>query len=129
MPQNQIQNRSCVRSYVDIDKLTALQQSLAENQETLQKAAELFASLADPTRLRILFALREGGELCVCDLADILQMQVSAISHQLRRLRDRGLVQNRREGPTIYYSLRNESGIAKAFQFLKSMFSELISND
>ena len=124
MTDKQLQSRSCVRSYVDFSKLTSLQQNLAADQETLQETAQLFAILGDATRLRILSALREGDELCVCDLADILQMQVSAVSHQLRRLRDRGLVQNRREGPTIYYSLRVGESFRQALKFMESFLRE-----
>ena len=70
----------------------------------LERTAELFKVLGDPTRMQILTALFDR-ELCVCDIADLLGMTQSAISHQLRLLRNSHLVKNRREGKSIYYSL------------------------
>ena len=70
----------------------------------LERTAELFKVLGDPTRMQILTAL-VSQELCVCDIADLLGMTQSAISHQLRLLRNSHLVKNRREGKSIYYSL------------------------
>jgi DNA-binding transcriptional ArsR family regulator len=66
--------------------------------------AQTFALLGDPTRTRLLDALSRR-ELCVCDLANLLGMSLSAISHQLRLLRTARLVKSRREGRVIYYSL------------------------
>ncbi len=70
----------------------------------LERTAELFKAFGDPTRMHILTALFDR-ELCVCDISDLLGMTQSAISHQLRLLRNIGLVKNRREGKSIYYSL------------------------
>jgi DNA-binding transcriptional ArsR family regulator len=67
---------------------------------------EMFGALADPTRVRMLYALTTG-EMCVRDLALLVGVSESAVSHQLRLLRDRRLVRSRREGTTIYYSLDN----------------------
>jgi ArsR family transcriptional regulator len=69
--------------------------------------AQIFHALADPTRVRILSALRQG-ELCVGDLAQALNMSISAISHQLRLLRELRLVRNRRRGRHIYYTLDDD---------------------
>jgi DNA-binding transcriptional ArsR family regulator len=67
--------------------------------------AEMFRLLADPTRTRILFALADGEERYVCDLAGAVQMPESSVSHALRLLRIAGVVKNRRDGRHIYYSL------------------------
>lgn len=69
--------------------------------------AELFKTFGDPTRIRILYVLSQG-ELCVNDLADILNMTPSAISHQLRLLKQTRLVKSRRDGKQIYYSLDDD---------------------
>ena len=71
----------------------------------LERIAELFKVLGDPTRMQILTALFVQNELCVCDISDLLGMSQSAISHQLRLLRTTHLVKTRREGKSIYYSL------------------------
>jgi ArsR family transcriptional regulator, lead/cadmium/zinc/bismuth-responsive transcriptional repressor len=73
----------------------------------LEKLSQMFKILADPTRLRILFAL-EKREMCVCDLAALLEISESAVSHQLRFLRGANLVRNRRDGTILYYRLVDE---------------------
>ena len=70
----------------------------------LERLAQTYKVLGDPTRLRIVMALI-GGEMCVCDLAAFLELSESAVSHQLRRLKDLALVKNRRDGQILYYSL------------------------
>jgi DNA-binding transcriptional ArsR family regulator len=67
--------------------------------------AERFKLLSDPGRVRIIYALLEAGELCVCDLAATVEASESATSHQLRQLRLAGLVRARKEGRTVYYRL------------------------
>ena len=74
------------------------------SQQYIQPLADVFKVLGDPTRLRILRVLM-NQEVCVRDIADELGMGQSAVSHQLRILRDARLVQFRRDGKTIYYSL------------------------
>jgi DNA-binding transcriptional ArsR family regulator len=69
-----------------------------------QDVATLFSVLADPTRVRLVAALAER-ELCVCDLANVLGMRQSAVSHQLRLLRALRVVRTRKEGRVVYYSL------------------------
>ncbi|MFD3005410.1 ArsR/SmtB family transcription factor [Thermus tengchongensis] len=71
----------------------------------LQEAVLLLKALADPTRMRLLLALKAAGELCVCDLALLAGVSVSAVSHQLRLLRQARLVAFRREGKQVYYHL------------------------
>lgn len=83
----------------------ALVQAQALSERTIERLNRLFSSLADPTRLRILHALLVTDELCVCDLAVIADLSVSAVSHQLRLLRDRDLVRARRHGRVVYYRL------------------------
>ena len=75
--------------------------------ETLYDLAELFKIFGDSTRIRILYALFEE-EMCVCDIAQLLNMTQSAISHQLRLLKQSKLVKNRRDGKTVYYSLADD---------------------
>lgn len=76
-------------------------------EEMLYDLAELFKVFGDSTRTRILWALDEA-EMCVCDIAYLLNMTQSAISHQLRVLKQAKLVKNRREGKIVFYSLEDE---------------------
>ncbi len=72
--------------------------------EVMSSLAELFKLFSDPTRLKILMCL-SVHELCVCDLAQLIDMNQSAVSHQLRLLKQARLVKNRREGKSMFYSL------------------------
>jgi DNA-binding transcriptional ArsR family regulator len=83
-------------------------QERALPERTIDRLSRLFSAFADPTRLRILHALNLTQELCVCDLAALTDLSVSAVSHQLRLLRDRELVHARRDGRMVYYSLADE---------------------
>lgn len=76
-------------------------------EEVLYDLAELFKVFGDSTRTRILWALDEA-EMCVCDIAYLLNMTQSAISHQLRVLKQAKLVKSRREGKIVFYSLEDE---------------------
>ena len=77
------------------------------DEEDLYDLAELFKVFGDTTRIRILYVLFES-EMCVCDIAALLSMSQSAISHQLRVLKQARLVRSRREGKTVYYFLADD---------------------
>lgn len=77
------------------------------DEDKLYDLAELFKIFGDSTRIRILFVLFEE-EVCVCDLAEVLNMTQSAISHQLKILKQSKLVQSRREGKSVFYSLADD---------------------
>lgn len=74
---------------------------------SLANLAEFFKIFADPTRVKILWAL-SLSEMCVCDIAALLSMSQSSISHQLRVLKSNKIVKNRRDGKIVYYSLSHE---------------------
>ncbi len=93
----------CDVRIVHLDKVTTAKSEAIPERE-LDRMAQTYKMLGDPTRLKILMALREN-EMCVCDLAAFTGLTESAVSHQLRRLRDLFLVKNRREGQVLYYSL------------------------
>lgn len=85
-------------------------EKLVNNQppeEVLYEVAELFKVFGDSTRIRILYALF-GNELCVGDIAEVLNMSQSSVSHQLRILKDAKLVKFRREGKSIFYALDDD---------------------
>ncbi len=77
------------------------------DEENLLDLADLFKVFGDSTRVRILCALFES-EMCVCDIAALLEMSKSAISHQLRILKESNLIKNRRDGKVVYYSLNDD---------------------
>lgn len=88
------------------DRIRKAQREAAPEKETTRLAA-VYKALGDPTRLRMIMGLRDG-EMCVCDLAAFLGLTESAISHQLRLLRELALVKKRREGQILYYSLDDD---------------------
>lgn len=114
--------RSCVRSYIDHNKINELQLEIIRKDYDV--LGETLSILSNPTRLKIIDCLSKTVELCVCDLADILAMEVSAISHQLRKLRDRGFVNKRRDGLTIYYRLSINDKSKDACEFIESVMVE-----
>ncbi|MDD3217798.1 MAG: metalloregulator ArsR/SmtB family transcription factor [Lachnospiraceae bacterium] len=89
------------------DELLKIVEETMPEETELYDLAELFKVFGDSTRIRILFVLFEA-EVCVCDLAQALNMTQSAISHQLKILKQNKLVKSRREGKSIFYSLADE---------------------
>ena len=106
MTENEKEQECCEEYEVHENLLEIVKQTMPEEEE-LYDLAELFKVFGDSTRIRILFVLFEA-EVCVCDLAETLHMTQSAISHQLRILKQSRLVKSRREGKSIFYSLADE---------------------
>jgi len=95
----------CVSPDRSPDELRSLREKLAANASLLRRTSEHFALLAGETRLKIMHLLGDTGELCVCDLATVLEMTPAAVSQHLSRLRAGRMVVSRRDGMTIYYRL------------------------
>ncbi len=100
---NLINEDGCLVRIVHLDRV-AQARSEAIPEKELDRLALIYKALADPTRLKIAMALKKG-EMCVCDLAALLGLSESAVSHQIRRLKDLALVKSRRDGQILYYSL------------------------
>lgn len=96
----------CEIKYVDWTRVAPIIDAL-KSEEAIQRAAELFATMGDPTRVKIIYALSRE-ELCVCDIAAIVGASDSAVSHQLRVLRNMRLVKYRKEGKMAYYCLGDD---------------------
>lgn len=96
----------CDVTYIHEAAVCTARERMPEEQ-TLKDLADFYKVFSDPTRVKILCVLLET-EMCVCDLAELLKMTQSAISHQLRMLKQMKLVKNRREGKTVFYSLADD---------------------
>jgi len=107
MNENDLTSDVCTVNEINPEAV-AFVQKRALPTATIERVSRLFSALSDPTRLKILHALTVTEELCVCDLAAIAELSVSAVSHQLRLLRDRDLVRARRDGRMVYYSLADD---------------------
>lgn len=94
----------CVTRSVDGARVAAVAESLIDVDVAVD-LAEMFRLLGDPTRVRILFALLEAGELCVCDIAEVVETTDTKVSQAMRLLRSAGVVRNRRDGRNIFYRL------------------------
>lgn len=96
----------CEYMHVNSDLVNSVREKMPDN-EKLYDLAELFKVFGEPSRIRILYVLLES-EMCVCDIAQLLNMSQSAVSHQLRILKQSRLVKFRKEGTTVFYSLADE---------------------
>ncbi len=104
MKEQKIETCSCNAIHQDIiDKVSGVM----PDEEKLYDLAELFKVFGDSTRIKIIYALF-ASEMCVCDMATLLGMSQSAISHQLRILKQAKLVKFRKDGKVVYYSLDDE---------------------
>ena len=96
----------CRVRVVHLDRVEKARQEIISERE-LERLSLTYKVLGDPNRLKIVMALR-SSEMCVCDLAAFTGLSESAVSHQLRRLKDLALVKSRRDGQVIYYALDDE---------------------
>ena len=101
--EDRYQVECCEGTHVHQQTIEQVREQLPD-EDVLYDLTELFRVFGDSTRMRILYALFEA-EMCVCDIAELLGMSQSAISHQLRALKNVRLVRARREGKTVFYSL------------------------
>jgi DNA-binding transcriptional ArsR family regulator len=99
-------SETCGARVVHLERVTRARAETISARE-MDRLALTFKIMGDPTRLNIIMALR-GGEMCVCDIAAFLGISESAVSHQLRRLRELCLVRSRRDGQVLYYTLDDD---------------------
>lgn len=97
----------CCEEFCVHNSLIHVVKGKMQPEERYRELADFYKIFGDATRIRILCVLQES-EMCVCDLAEILSMTQSAISHQLRMLKQMKLVKNRRDGKTVFYSLADD---------------------
>ncbi len=117
--RDDIKDTICDCDVIHEEAVKRVKEQLPE-ESLLYDTADFFRVLGDSTRMRILFAL-DKSELCVCDLACLLSMTKSAISHQLRILRESSLVRARKSGKNVFYSLADDHVrdiIEKAFEHI-----------
>ncbi len=99
---------SCIRALADIDQINSCKSKIESKEHTILHLAALLGLAGNGVRLKILYLLYEENELCVCDLSDILNMNISAISQHLRKLKDGNVVDVRKEGQTYFYFVKND---------------------
>jgi ArsR family transcriptional regulator len=112
-------NQICIGPSLTFPQITKLRKEVEQNKK-LKELSDYFFIFSGKKRLEILYLLERQNELCVCDIADILKSTVSAISHQLKILKQADLVKIRREKQVIFYSLNKTPKTKKFFDFFKS---------
>lgn len=98
----------CIRLEADAKQIMDCRTSIKELDSSLTFVSEVLNLAGNKVRLQILFLLQKEGRLCVCDLSDILEMNVSAISQHLRKLKDRDIIYATKEAQTIFYALNKD---------------------
>jgi len=102
------ENQSCNRILADTVLINECKVNIQKNSFAFNQTSNVLALAGNEVRLKILYLLEEEKELCPCDLADILEMSIPAVSQHLRKMKDGSLIQTRRSGQTIFYSLIKE---------------------
>ena len=97
--------KECIREVADLNQINRCIESLNEVEGSVDRLVVILKLAANDVRLNILYLLSKEDQLCPCDLSDILDMSVPAVSQHLRKLKDGGLVETERDGQTIFYSL------------------------
>ncbi len=111
---------NCVRPYSDQVVIGECQKKLQKAELSFSRLSQVLSLASNDVRMKILYLLEEENDLCVCDLADILQMTIPAVSQHLRKLKDGNVLKTRRSGQTIYYSLKEEH-----LEIIKPLFEHI----
>ncbi len=112
MSRRVVNDQNCVQPEREENLLGTLRTQAHAN-ERLVALAAYFSAASNETRLRMLYVLHQAGELCVCDLADIFEITQPAVSRHLKILREKALVEARRDAQTIYYSVCTDNPFAR----------------
>lgn len=103
-----MENNSCIRQQADIEQINRCRKTVSELNESFDYLANGLSLVGNSVRLKIVYLLFDEKRLCVCDISDILGMNISAVSQHLRKMKDRNLLEMDREAQTIFYSLTVE---------------------
>jgi DNA-binding transcriptional ArsR family regulator len=114
---------TCIRVLADVNQIKECKEKVKNVDESLLLLSNAFNLVGNNVRIKILYLLQEEGQLCPCDLSDILGMSVSPISQHLRKLKDGKIINSKKTGQTIFYSISS-----KYAEILKPVF-KLINNN
>lgn len=116
-------SNTCIRVLADVNQIKECRAKVKAVDNSLLLLANAFSLVGNDARIKILYLLQEEGQLCPCDLSDILGMNVSPISQHLRKLKDSKIITSKKTGQTIFYSISAEYS-----EILKPIF-KLINNN
>ncbi len=117
-------NQTCVRLFADKVQINNCREKIQSSQKAFAELSNLLSLAGNEVRLKILFLLEEEGELCPCDLSDILGMSIPAVSQHLRKMKDGNIIEARRSGQTIFYSLKSEN-----LKLLQPFFKHILNRN
>ena len=112
----------CIRLEADAKQIMDCREVVQELDNSFYTLSNILSLTGNPVRLKILYLLNREQRLCVCDLSDILKMNVSAISQHLRKLKDRHLIYSRKEAQTIFYAITEDK------LFILNPFFEILAS-
>ena len=115
-------SNTCIRVLADPVQIKECKETLSRLEGQLDLTTKIFNLAGNAARLKILFLLHREGEMCPCDLSDILNISLGGVSQHLRKLKDGGLVKDKKVGQTVFYSLI-ESNIQIIKPVLESLFN------
>ncbi|MGK7392875.1 MAG: ArsR/SmtB family transcription factor [Candidatus Cyclobacteriaceae bacterium M2_1C_046] len=115
---------TCIRVFADAEQIRQCKNELENNKKAISSISNVLNLTGNEVRFKILFLLNKEKELCPCDISDILNMSVPAVSQHLRKLKDGGVVVSRKVGQTIFYSLH-----AAQTSVLDPLFTLVSNND
>ncbi|MFT6815925.1 MAG: DNA-binding transcriptional ArsR family regulator [Sphingobacteriales bacterium] len=118
----------CIRLEADAKQIMNCREVVQELDNSCDKLSNILSLTGNPVRLKILYLLNQEEHLCVCDLSDILEMNVSAISQHLRKLKDRNIIYSRKEAQTIFYSIKKDK-ISLLIPFFKILDDSKVLED
>lgn len=104
-----MEKNTCIRVFADQNQINQCREKVSANAKSFSQLGNILSLAGNEVRLKILYLLEEENELCPCDISDILGMSVPAISQHLRKLKDGNIIEARKVGQTIFYSLRSEN--------------------
>ncbi|MFZ6009765.1 MAG: ArsR/SmtB family transcription factor [Bacteroidota bacterium] len=104
-----MEKNTCIRVFADQNQINQCREKVSANVKSFSQLGNILSLAGNEVRLKILYLLEEENELCPCDISDILGMSVPAISQHLRKLKDGNIIEARKVGQTIFYSLRSEN--------------------
>ena len=112
---------TCPRNEADHKQILRCKNTIDKSSSSFQTMSKILTLAGNEVRLKILFLLDVENELCPCDIADILEMSVPAVSQHIRKIKDAGIISSRREGQTLFYSLNDggEKILSYIFQGIK----------
>lgn len=116
--------QSCIRDVADLNQINNCIEALHNVESSILKLTDILKLTGNDVRLKILFLLNKEEELCPCDLADILNMTVPALSQHLRKMKDGGLLSSYRDGKQIFYTLKEPY-----VEILKPIFNNIKKNN